>query len=186
MMRFFHRWLGLAAGIILWIEALTGALLAIPAHFYDSIFGTSGNAIIGFFRAGHISLWISHTVGAKVLGYAMLAFIVIIFTGIALWDNFGTWIPRSWKTKRAKLFNLHAIVGMWALPLVVIFCLAGACCCLPWLKSLLGHDISAFLWRVHTGHFWGAAGRVIVGIGAFITATLPLTGFLIWRKGGRR
>lgn len=185
-MRFIHRWLGLAAGIILLIVGLTGALLTIPTEAYRAIFGSHAEAVCAFLRSGHTSLWFSGAAGRQVLGYTMLAFIAIIFTGIALWDNFGTWIPRSWKTKRAKLFNLHAILGMWALPMVIIFCLGGAVCCLPWLKALLGGSVSSFLWMVHTGHFWGAAGRIIAGICAFITASLPLTGFFIWRKGGRR
>ncbi len=48
--------------------------------------------------------------------------------------------------------------------------------------SSLGDKIKATNLNIHTGKIFGLFGKVIVFLAALVTASLPITGFMMWRK----
>jgi uncharacterized iron-regulated membrane protein len=49
-------------------------------------------------------------------------------------------------------------------------------------NSSTGDKIKATNFDIHTGRVFGLFGQLLVFFAALITASLPVTGFLIWRK----
>ncbi|WP_082461764.1 PepSY-associated TM helix domain-containing protein [Pedobacter sp. PACM 27299] len=46
--------------------------------------------------------------------------------------------------------------------------------------------IEASIYEIHTGQFFGLFGKIIATIASLISASLPITGFIIWLKKGKK
>ena len=46
--------------------------------------------------------------------------------------------------------------------------------------------IEASIYDIHTGQFFGLFGKIIATIASLISASLPITGFIIWLKKGKK
>lgn len=46
--------------------------------------------------------------------------------------------------------------------------------------------IEASIYDVHTGQFFGLFGKIVATIASLISASLPITGFIIWLKKGKK
>lgn len=88
----------------------------------------------------HYSLLLGD-VGSKIIGYAVLLFLILLVTGIVLW-----WPGRKGRTKssftvkwsgkwRRKNYDLHNVLGFYASWIAVIIALTGLTWSFDWVKS---------------------------------------------------
>lgn len=83
--------------------------------------------------------------GGKITAAACLVYFLLTVTGLVLWFH----RTASWKTVKAKLlwnrklrrrardWNLHHVIGMWATPLIVGITVTGLIMAYPWANGLL-------------------------------------------------
>lgn len=174
-----HKILGLAFAIPLIIVALTAAL----SKLLNITLGISwGNPVADFLKTGHFRLWMSQPIGGALAGYFMLAFLIILLTGVVMWWPTKALRMRSWKSLRPALFNIHAILGIYLLPFLLFFGLTGCLCGLSWTRKFVDQDTMHMLMSIHAGRFFGIAGPILVIALSFFIVSLPITGFMIWLK----
>jgi uncharacterized iron-regulated membrane protein len=92
---------------------------------------------------GHQSTW--REWGGKITAAACLVYFLLTITGLVLW----CYRTQSWKAVKAKLFwnrklkhrardwNLHHVLGMWATPFIMGITLTGLIMAYPWANELL-------------------------------------------------
>lgn len=186
-----HKWTGLLTGVLFIIICLTGTLLAAK-----DLLGLSSAVTHSVFQ-GHCYLWLPPVVGRPVVGSVALVFLLNLITGlIMLWPS--RWSSSVVKSRitfhtplsRRKLnWDLHLVVGLYCLlPLViisatgVIFAFDGVSSVIlqvfPSLDAGTLHHVCA---QLHVGSIFGLAGRIIMGVTAFIGGVLTVTGFIIFR-----
>ncbi|MDR1102945.1 MAG: PepSY domain-containing protein [Tannerella sp.] len=110
-----------------------------------------------FIRRGHQSLWLPRAIGRPLINYGTLTFVVVLISGIILW------IPKTkkaaqhrlrfkWKRStgvKRKIFDFHAIAGIYASVFLLLMGLTGMVWGLDWYaKSLYliaggGKDVPA-------------------------------------------
>lgn len=93
-----------------------------------------------FILRGHRTLWLPRAAGNAIVDYGVLVFSIVLLTGLFIW-----W-PRRWSRKavRSRLtirrpfrwsrldFDLHNVVGFYALLPLFVLCVTGLIFGLPW------------------------------------------------------
>ncbi|MEM1340650.1 MAG: PepSY-associated TM helix domain-containing protein [Bacteroidota bacterium] len=91
----------------------------------------------------HYSLLLKTEIGQPIIGYATLIFVFLLFSGLILWwpNNKKAFKARSWfqwksttKWKR-KNYDLHNIVGFYAMFLVIFIALTGLMWAFTWFND---------------------------------------------------
>lgn len=181
-----HRWLGLASGAVLVIVCLTGAILAFEPQFEPLGDQAPRPPFFRMLRHLHSRLLADEPGEWLVLG-STIAFVVIALFSIVLW-----W-PKNMKglkahTTLAKIFgtgvslkrrnyDLHVVVGIFALPFLMILAMTGL---------MLDGDLftsERYKWLIRALHFgtWkGMPTQLIAGVASLLGATFPITGFIMW------
>lgn len=176
-----HRYLGLTAGLATFILGLTGCLMVLIKPFAKQSGNESLRSVVGFLKSGHMRLWIDAEASDTIVGVLMIGFLLLLITGFFMWLRTKCWWPRGKRTKRSRLFYLHTLLGLYLLPLLLYFAVTATLCSLPALRGMVGLEES---WRsffcVHSGHFWGSAGKWIAGLSGLAVTVLSFTGLLIW------
>jgi uncharacterized iron-regulated membrane protein len=89
----------------------------------------------------HWSLWLSNTIGQPIVGSAVLVFVVMLCTGLALWwprnrAAFKTRLRVAWQAKKKRLnWDLHAVLGFYALIPALIIALTGLVWAFDWFSD---------------------------------------------------
>lgn len=126
-----------------------------PEEFYQSLFlhPYSGEVLshkdhfAGFFAfvlRGHMYLWLPPSIGAPIVKYGILLFLVILCSGILLWlpPQWKNWRQRlkfHWKSAtrwRRKNYDLHTIIGAYVFALALVFGFTGCVMSFPWFYYL--------------------------------------------------
>lgn len=116
---------------ILFVNPYTGQLLHTEHSSYD-IFRWAMN--------GHRSLWLPREIGKPIIGWSILAFIIVSLTGLVIW------MPRKlnkkslravstikWGAKRPRLFlDLHNVVGIYTLAFALAIAVTGLTWSFDW------------------------------------------------------
>lgn len=117
------------------LHPYTGEVLGVEDHF---------SGFFHFVLEGHMHLWLPEAVGEHIVGTSVLLFLVMLGTGLVLWwprtgnkrQRFGfLWTPRTrW---RRKNFDLHAIVGFYALLLAGTLAFTGSIMAYDWFYYIV-------------------------------------------------
>lgn len=116
---------------ILFVNPYTGQLLHTEHSSYD-IFRWAMN--------GHRSLWLPREIGKPIIGWSILAFIIVSLSGLVIW------MPRKlnkkslravstikWGAKRPRLFlDLHNVVGIYTLAFALAIAVTGLTWSFDW------------------------------------------------------
>lgn len=198
-----HVWLSLPAGLLISIICLTGAILVFKDELlawmgYESIKGSPLMWVMKLHR------WLmddTRTWGKVTVGVSTLFFIFILISGLAVY-----W-PRKWKksrltlhTRKGKnrlLFDLHAVLGLYAALILLICALTGLMWSFQWYRDAIGFLFDteikrgAPIWIViralHFGNFAGLFSKILYFLAALVGASLPVTGYwMYWKKRRRK
>lgn len=123
-----------------------------PEEFYHSVLlhPQTGEVLrtkdhrAGFFwfvLRGHLYLWLPPTIGAQLTRYGTMIFVLMLFTGIALW-----WPKRrrqlrqrlrfDWRATtgwRRKNFDLHSVLGFYVSVLALLIAFSGLIMAFDWV-----------------------------------------------------
>ena len=133
----------------------------------------------------HKSLMIPAQEGVRygniIVGVSVLFFILALISGIVLWvpGHFRQWLPR------AGLFSMHALVGIYAMTFLLLMAATGLTWSFGWWHDMIYAIPGAnrgLITVLHTGTYWGVAGKVIACVTAIVGASLPLTGYWLWYR----
>lgn len=116
---------------ILFVNPYTGQLLHTEHSSYD-VFRWAMN--------GHRSLWLPREVGKPIIGWSVLAFVVVSLTGLVIW------LPRKlnkkslravttikWRAKRPRLLlDIHNVVGVYTLAFALAIAVTGLTWSFDW------------------------------------------------------
>lgn len=189
-----HRWLGIGAGVFIFIVCLTGFLMVL-------------SSLIPFdcHWAFPMHRWLMDvppekgvmTLGKFLVGFATICMVLILITGFCLWlpagrKHFG----KSLSVKTGKgwipfLLTSHMATGMWSLLFLLVMAITGLTWSFGWYSegfyALLGSDSTDETMRhivmgLHTGGIGSTATRIIWLLAAFFGTLLPVTGYWIWLK----
>lgn len=186
-----HLWLGIVSSVPVVIICATGVTYALREYisYENEDFWT-------WILDGHCFLWLPLPYGRHITGYTVLAFLVILISGvITQWPGRWTiealrkrfWFSGPVRTKRV-LMNLHLVLGLWALLPLAVSCLTGMLMALDWLQSIVfmivpeeyQMDVLMLNSEIHDGSIMGHTGRIIMLVCATIGGTLPLTGMVLY------
>lgn len=111
-----------------------------------------------FLMRGHLSLWLPRAVGGPIVSYGVLAFLIVLITGLVIWWP-RRWsrkalhgrltIRRPWRRVRVAI-DLHNVIGFYALLPLIVLCLTGMMFGLPWFSRAVygivsgGHELQAY------------------------------------------
>ena len=96
-----------------------------------------------FLMQGHLRLWLPRAWGGQVVGWSVLLFLITLITGIVMW------YPRRWSRKAAEsrfsfhrpfkfrrfIYDLHNVVGFYALIPLIAACFTGLIFAFGWFSS---------------------------------------------------
>ena len=96
-----------------------------------------------FILDGHRNLWLPRKVGSRIVGIAVLVFVVLLFTGLVMW-----W-PKKWKRKHLKPafkiklnakpkrlnYDLHNVLGFYSLLVALVLALTGLVWSFEWMEK---------------------------------------------------
>lgn len=99
----------------------------------------------------HMNLLLGKKYGHAIIGFSTLFFGIISLTGLVLW-----W-PKKWKKSNLKQsllikrgskfkrlnYDLHNVLGFYALPVAVVFCFTGLVFSFPWFKNLISENFDS-------------------------------------------
>lgn len=119
-----------------WLNPYSGRVLNITAR------KSTDFDFFNFVLKGHLSLWLPRSIGAPIVSYSVLVFFLVLLTGLILW------LPRRWNRTavRSRLtlrrpfwttrlpWQLHNIVGFYALLPLLVLCLTGMLFGLGWFS----------------------------------------------------
>lgn len=112
----------------------------------------------GFFNvvlAGHMHLWLPERIGGKIVSYGVLLFFLSLLSGLILWwprnkkerKKRFKWNMLHWRNLTQKRFDLHAVVGFYALLFALLFVITGLSMSFTWfaegVHSSMGGERSA-------------------------------------------
>lgn len=89
----------------------------------------------------HWSLWLNQKIGQPIVGTAVLVFVAMLFTGLALWwprhrAALRARLRVSWQAKWKRLnWDLHAVLGFYALIPALIIALTGLVWAFDWFDK---------------------------------------------------
>ena len=199
LFRKIHLWLALPAGIVIFIICFTGAILV----FRDEIILITGSAsvredaFISFVTKLH--RWLmddSKTIGKLIVGISTLFFVFILVSGFGIYwrkkwkkDNF---IVHRAKGLRRLIFDMHAVLAMYAGVILLMCALTGLMWAFSWYRDAVGFIFDspvqrgAPIWDVikaiHFGNYLGLFSKIITCCVALIGASLPITGYWMYLK----
>jgi uncharacterized iron-regulated membrane protein len=98
-----------------------------------------------FIRRGHQSLWLPRVIGRPLINYSTLTFVAVLISGIILW------IPKTKKAARnrlwfhwkkgagikRKIFDFHAVAGIYAAVFLLLMGLTGMMWGLEWYAKFM-------------------------------------------------
>ncbi len=194
-----HLWLALPAGLIIFIMCVTGAILVWNQEIL-SITGASSmrdDAFLSFVMKLH--RWLlddSRTIGKLITGISTLFFVFILISGL------GIYWPKKWKRSnftvhsnkgiRRMLFDLHAVLGVYAFVILLLCSLTGLMWSFKWYNQFIGFIFDAEtqkgapIWvvikAIHFGSYLGIVSKIWTCVAALIGASLPITGYYLWIK----
>jgi uncharacterized iron-regulated membrane protein len=181
-----HRWLGLASGAVLVIVSLTGAILAFEPQFEPLGDQAPRPPFFQMLRHLHTRLLADEPGEWLVMG-STIALVAVLLFGIVLWwpknvagfkarTSLGKIFGRGVSLKRRN-YDLHVVVGIVALPFLLILAMTGL---------MLDGDLlpsGEYRWLVRALHFgtWrGMPTQVIACVTSLLGAVFPITGFIMW------
>ncbi len=181
-----HRWLGLASGTVLVIVCLTGAVLAFEPQFEPMGDQAPRPPFFQMLRHLHSRLLIGDVGEGLVMG-STFAFIAILLFSIVLWwprtmaglkahTTLGKLFGSRVSLKRRN-YDFHVVVGIFALPFLMILAVTGV---------MLDGDLlpsEQYRWLVRALHFgtWrGMTTQVIASVACVLGTLFPISGFLMW------
>lgn len=91
--------------------------------------------------AGHMHLWLPETIGAVIVAYATLIFLLIIITGIILWwprnkARLKTSFKVKWNASPKRLnYDLHNVLGFYASWIILFAVLTALVWCFQWAAN---------------------------------------------------
>lgn len=194
VIRKLHLWLSVPFGIVIAVICLTGLILLFePAHEHGA------QRPEFFLDVMRLHRWLldapaqkgAMSVGKFVVGLSVVAMVLIMFSGIALWWlRARRGLRRSLKLRVGHgwhlfLTSLHTAGGMYVVLILLVLALTGLTWSFgwyrEWFKSLFGIETSShIIYEIHTGSVGGIVTKVIWFVAALIGFTMPLTGYYIW------
>jgi uncharacterized iron-regulated membrane protein len=146
--------------------------------------------------------------GKMIVGYSTLAFLFVLLSGIVIW------VPRTRKALKNRLriehrkggrrlwYDMHVATGFYAFLFLLLMAVTGLTWSFGWYRTgfywLFGADATPYaaseranqvfrwIYSVHVGSFGGLPTRILWFIAALIGATLPVTGYYLWWKKGKK
>ncbi len=105
-----------------------------------------GEGEFNFFRFilnGHRALWLPYKTGHKVVGYAVLIFVILLITGLIMWwpkrwnkKSFQRNFTVNWKNGFRKLnYDLHNTLGFYVTILALIIAITGLTWSFEWVRN---------------------------------------------------
>ncbi len=96
-----------------------------------------------FILDGHRNLWLPKKIGGRVVGIAILVFVVLLITGLVMW-----W-PKKWKRKHLKPafkikfgakpkrlnYDLHNVLGFYSLLVALVLAITGLVWSFSWVEK---------------------------------------------------
>lgn len=125
--------------------------------YTGKVLGTEDHTT-GFFNvvlAGHMHLWLPERIGGKIVSWGVMLFFLSLLSGLILWwprnrkeqKKRFRWNMLHWRNLTQKRFDLHAVVGFYALLFALIFAVTGLSMSFTWfaegLHASMGGDRSA-------------------------------------------
>jgi len=101
------------------------------------------HSFFGWILSGHFNLWLPHEIGSTIVASATLVFLVIVLSGLFLWwprnkNNKRQKFSVKWKSKwRRRNFDLHSILGFYALVFALVFATTGLVWGFGWFKEIV-------------------------------------------------
>ena len=139
--------------------------------------------------------------GKIIVGISTVAFVFTLISGMFIWwPRNGKVLMNRLQVKFSKgwrrfLLDAHVSLGFWTFLLLLLMALTG----LTWSFSsyrevfytLLGSDgtdaeTRRLVMSLHTGTWGGVVTQTLYFVAALIGGTLPLTGYYLWWKRGRK
>ena len=172
-----HRWLGLAAALVLLVAGVSGAALVWPR----------------FFHADDLKLGLLHTrmflgePGEWLVISATVVSALLVLGGVILWWKrklVGLQLRRGWWR---FLFDLHHSLGVIAATLMLVIALTGVGLVLTEHEdgsplSPAEKAVRRVIHRFHTGREFGRPGQVLYALGSLAFVLQGLSGFVMWWK----
>lgn len=96
-----------------------------------------------YMEDGHVTLWLPHAVGTKVVLYSTLIFFFLLLTGLVLWwpkkwnrHNIKNAFNIKWKAKFKRVnYDLHNVLGFYTLPVTLLMAFTGIYMGLGWVQK---------------------------------------------------
>lgn len=139
--------------------------------------------------------------GKIIVGISTVAFVFTLISGMFIWwPRNGKVLMNRLQVKFSKgwhrfMLDAHVSLGFWTFFLLLLMALTG----LTWSFSsyceafytLLGSDgtdaeTRRLVMALHTGTWGGVVTQTLYFVAALIGGTLPLTGYYLWWKRGRK
>ena len=139
--------------------------------------------------------------GKIIVGISTVAFVFTLISGMFIWwPRNGKVLMNRLQVKFSKgwrrfMLDAHVSLGFWTFLLLLLMALTG----LTWSFSsyrevfytLLGSDgtdaeTRRLVMSLHTGTWGGVVTQTLYFVAALIGGTLPLTGYYLWWKRGRK
>lgn len=183
--RSLHLWLSLPFCLIIFAVCLSGAILVFESEITALIAPQEAERLPFFAFMSQLHKWLLHPRpdspdaiwwGQIIVGISILAFVVILLTGLWLW----------WPAKRLRIaptrsrrfiFDLHNTLGFLSTIFLLIMALTGLTWSFAWFQLPLSHSTIAAL---HFGNYWGLFSRCLHLVAALIGASLPITGLILY------
>jgi len=151
-----YHWNDSAQGLWYW-DALRDWKVAYLNPYTGEVLGTLDHRFAFFtvVRQLHQNLLLRYEIGHLIVGVAVLLFLGMLMTGLALWwprhrAALKQRLQVAWKSGRRRLqFDIHAVLGIYALPLALIIVATG----LVWSFGWWGAGLN-FLISGKTGDPW--------------------------------
>lgn len=96
-----------------------------------------------YMEQGHVTLWLPHNVGTKVVLWSTLIFLFLCITGLVLWwpkkwnrHNIKNAFTILWKGKLKRVnYDLHNVLGFYTLPVAILMAFTGIYMGFGWISK---------------------------------------------------
>lgn len=189
-----HLWLAVPFGVLIFVICLTGLILLFePAH-------AQGSQRPEFFLdVMRLHRWLMDapaqkgmmTTGKMIVGISVIAFVLILISGIVLWwQRARHGIRKNLRIVTSKgwfpmIDTLHVAGGIYTVAFLLVMALTGLTWSFGWYRTwfnaIFGIEKgSHVVYAIHTGAFGGLATQIIWGLSALMGIALVITGYCIW------
>lgn len=194
--RHIHLWLSVPAGILIVIICFTGAILV----FKDELLAWMGYETIRnspLMPVMKLHRWLmddTRTVGKVIVGVSTIFFIFILISGlVAFWPKKKSrFVIKRRKSVRRFVFDLHAVLGLYAALVLLVCALTGLMWSFQWYRDVVGFIFNeetqrgAPIWKIvrslHFGTYAGMLSKMLTFIAALIGTSLPITGYWMYLR----